>query len=635
MSTTTWKSTSDTNYLNAADWTNGAPVAGSTVIIPESTAPATATNLAITNEQISLTGTGTFTGNGTTSFDAATTLSGAPMNGNIANLDDNFVNNGTITNVTLQLLAGPANNTASIDVVNNGTITYNTVVSASGGNYIDGSDQGAAVFANNGTFNVISQPGATNTLPPTGPTPPIPTTVEWGSPFSGTGTVNIVGGSPNSTTQIPFVTGAPQQAYMQFDFGAVVSGSLTFNVNDGYVTFGSPVSGATFNYQDASGVVRFTSGSVIGTGITVTGFRAGDVLDIGTAVNSAGISYNTTTDILSYTDTNNQAHSIKIVPTGTQVYTAASFVVDNNGTYDGIGEPEIYTTAAAPCYCPGTMILTNRGEVAVEALAIGDRLMTASGPKRIVWIGRRAFDGRFIGGRQDLLPVCIRAGALGDQSPRRDLWVSPLHAMFLNGVLVPAHALVNGVSVTQAEAVDRVEYIHLELKQHDVIWAEGALSETFVDDHSRLMFQNAAEYDALYPGREPVEAVYCAPRVVDGEALDVIKRAIDLRAGCAVTGAGEPLEGWLDGVAGSLAWGWARNPARPDVPVCIEILVDGAVVSRAVASGFRKDLAEAGLGSGRHAFKVDLPASITSRSVVEVRRVSDRAILSCHWRQAA
>src|SRR5207245_9141655 len=123
-------------------------------------------------------------------------------------------------------------------------------------------------------------------------------------------------------------------------------------------------------------------------------------------------------------------------------------------------------------------------EVAVEALGIGDRLVTASGEARpISWIGRRSYDGRLAAGNRAVLPVRISRDALGGGVPRRDLFVSPLHAMFLDGILIPASPLVNGLSIVQAEAVDEVAYFHLELETHDVILAEGAPSETFVDDN--------------------------------------------------------------------------------------------------------------------------------------------------------
>ena len=181
----------------------------------------------------------------------------------------------------------------------------------------------------------------------------------------------------------------------------------------------------------------------------------------------------------------------------------------------------------AACYCAGTRILTERGEVAVERLSIGDRVVTASGEARPVkWIGRRSYAGVFARGNRKILPVCLKAGSLADGSPRRDLWVSPNHALFIDGFLIPAEDLLNGRGIVQADAVDAVHYFHVELDSHDVILAEGAWAETFVDDDSRLLFHNAHDFQRLYPDDHGGPARFCAPRICEGFELEAIRERL-------------------------------------------------------------------------------------------------------------
>ncbi len=258
-----------------------------------------------------------------------------------------------------------------------------------------------------------------------------------------------------------------------------------------------------------------SSGSSFGDQAVLSGF-AGSVIDDkvlagGTVTSSttAGV----TRVVLSGT-------SGGVATTETFLFTAfASGHVQASLDAGGTGTQLTYVA----CFCEGTRILTEAGEVAVEALAVGQRVITTDGrAEPIRWIGYRTYAGRALAGRQHLLPIRIKAGALAEATPKRDLLVSPLHAMLIDGVLVPAHALVNGASVVREAMAETVCYVHIELDRHETVWAEGAASETFVDDDGRFIFQRS-EGDAV---SQPDRPVYCAPRVEHGYELGAIRRRL-------------------------------------------------------------------------------------------------------------
>ena len=273
------------------------------------------------------------------------------------------------------------------------------------------------------------------------------------------------------------------------------------------VTIGGAV-GAGETLSLVNGVLKLSSpAGFLGT---IAAFSAGDAIDLTTLTFAAGDQVTLLTgNVLEITHATGAALALRLAapaaPDAAGVLDLRLGASDDYaGLYfhlasDGAGGTAV-TVDGTPCYCRGTLILTAGGEVPVEELVIGDVLVTAAGMLRpIRWIGRRAYAGRFANGNRDVLPVCFVAGALGDGLPRRDLWVSPRHAMFIDGMLIPAEQLVNGASVFQARTVELVEYFHVELASHDVILAEGAPSETFVDDCSRGMFGNAREFAILYP----------------------------------------------------------------------------------------------------------------------------------------
>ena len=188
---------------------------------------------------------------------------------------------------------------------------------------------------------------------------------------------------------------------------------------------------------------------------------------------------------------------------------------------------------APVCFLAGTMIAVPGGERAVEELAIGDMVLTAGGETRpVLWIGRQTLHRHF-GDPLRTHPIRIAAGALGDSLPTRDLFVSPDHALLLEGQLVQAGALVNGTTVVKHKPEEpRYTYYHIELQDHALVLAEGVAAETFVDNVTRGRFDNYAEYEALYGTDAAAIAEMDLPRVKSARQLpDSLRTRLAARAG--------------------------------------------------------------------------------------------------------
>jgi hypothetical protein len=187
------------------------------------------------------------------------------------------------------------------------------------------------------------------------------------------------------------------------------------------------------------------------------------------------------------------------------------------------------TPGAPVCFAAKTLIETSDGPVMVEDLQIGTNLATAEGGiVPVKWIGRQTVSTRF-GPAERLMPVRFAAGSLGEGLPHTDLTVTADHGMLLDGVICHAGALVNGTTITRvplAEMGESYTVYHIETEAHEIILANGAPAETFIDNVSRRVFDNFAEFEALYGDVPEMEELpyprAMSARQVPGKILQIL-----------------------------------------------------------------------------------------------------------------
>jgi Hint domain len=210
-------------------------------------------------------------------------------------------------------------------------------------------------------------------------------------------------------------------------------------------------------------------------------------------------------------------------------YASDSFVVSTEGGDTAVTPNHIQYPM--PCFAAGTRIATSRGEVAVETLSPGETVNLASGGTApVVWIGRRRVDCRSHPKPNHVWPVRIRRGAFAPGLPHHDLFLSPDHAVFTQGVLIPVKYLVNGDTIRQVTR-RTVVYFHLELPAHDVVLAGGLPVESYLDTGDRHSFENAGDVVSLFPAFSFLawEACGYAPLIVTGPTLDRARHCIEIQ----------------------------------------------------------------------------------------------------------
>lgn len=158
--------------------------------------------------------------------------------------------------------------------------------------------------------------------------------------------------------------------------------------------------------------------------------------------------------------------------------------------------------AGIPCFTPGAMIATAQGERAIETLQVGDKVMTRDhGMQAIRWIGQRT-----VAGHDTFAPILIKPGVV--TGLHKPLLVSPQHRMLFAGyraellfgeseVLVATKHLVDGRDVIRQPS-DGVTYIHMLFDNHEVVYANGAATESFHPGGAGIAAVDGAAREELF-----------------------------------------------------------------------------------------------------------------------------------------
>jgi hypothetical protein len=394
---------------------------------------------------------------------------------------------------TLRSLAlGSATSTPTL--IDDANLTVSTSVTLNGSSDLDVGTAGTVNFGSLSvaSTSVVTDNGAVN--------------IDDGT--SGSGTIDVAGGEL---------------------FADNIGGSLTYNLtSDGTATLTTDgTSSGTIDFADATAdrLNLVVAEKSFNSAIMGFGGASDSVIDLESLAYSSSYTdfYSGSTLLI------NDGDSTKFV--FTDINSAGPVFIKN----DGNGGTELVS-----CFMAGTGILTDRGEVFVEDLSAGDLVKTNEGRiQPIRWLGRQTVSMRFADPLR-VTPIRIKAGALGDGLPQRDLLLSPDHAVLIDDLLVQAGALVNGSSITRETQVPTIfTYYHVELEDHSLILANGVAAETFIDYVGRLSFDNWAEHESLYPGAGSIVEMALPRAQSHRQVPQYLRQKLQLRAIdlCGVTSA--------------------------------------------------------------------------------------------------
>ncbi|NVN44694.1 Hint domain-containing protein [Asaia siamensis] len=331
------------------------------------------------------------------------------------------------------------------------------------------------------------------------------------------GAVSLTGPVFLTAANLTITSGATVDGMLQAQFGTptitVQSGGKLLNstMNNGYIVVqnGGYMSG---NYGNSADVSIASGGSSVNDTFYTT-YGGNDTVTVAAGGYIEGPSISNTTLTVS---------------------AGATLVQPLNVGAGGIA---VIAGVSEACFLAGSMIRTPTGEIAVEDLSIGDEILTldprtgATIARPVTWIGGGEIHAsRVLAADLSGFPIRVLKDALGDNVPHKDMLVTAEHCLYLDGAFVPVRMLVNGRSVFYDMSETRYRYYHVETAEHSVIWADGVLTESYLDTGNSLRMDRDDTVVRLPKKGITWQSHAAAPLMVDRSVIEPLSRRIEARA---------------------------------------------------------------------------------------------------------
>jgi hypothetical protein len=281
----------------------------------------------------------------------------------------------------------------------------------------------------------------------------------------------------------------------------VTSGATASGVQDAgangllgtiYVNSGGTLANSNITYDN---VIVYAGGSTSGN--TFNGYGASYVsYQAGTTSAAGGKSVNDTFN------TNDNSTSLAYFYSGASVSGATVSDGTTLYAYAGSTADAITVTSggsvntAVACFLPGTLIRTPSGEVLIEDVRIGDTVSVfnwrngVETQREVTWVGSQKMVVRSgLPDDEAGYPVRVLKDAISDGVPYKDMLITPEHCLFFEDKFVPVRMLVNGRSIFYDRTITSYSFYHVETEEHSVIWADGMLTESYLDTGNRASFR--------------------------------------------------------------------------------------------------------------------------------------------------